>query len=1001
MGHLELSSHSFALRSGVRVDGNGSKEEGESGDAYAACVLPQDPSLKRKGGLAVFVEPAGEHPSLADEACRVAQSVITRQYFSDGSLSLTSSLLSALDSANRAVLEHDYEQRNGSNPGGGDSSVAVQGGGVRTKGAKVGVTAVLFRPDGSGVYLAQLAPTQAYLVHNGQVQALPEPPGWSDADEASEEESGAVPIPITHTPLPAQSLGSQPGIVVDLIYRRVEAGDMIVLVSPALARHLDRATAESIFLNLDAELISQALYEIAESHSLARAHASVIAIGVKGASGVSLDLPEEHVAPQGESVATNGGSRISPMGALGALKSRLPSLGLGTTGPKEWIGRKGNNSESEATEEDVEPLVLHMANSHDHEEHGEANLLSGHTDTSEHAETETPSTPQHPTSTLVQRPQLSLDVPPYRQPTLLFADADSADGDGEENLFDGWEDLPPALGAPKYPVLQRVAAGAENAPNRPEARPYLQAVQADAQPYTQTRVYDIKRPPAAPPAHIEFGDDDFLYDAGNGSVAGQAASMHTAQPRILRPRTGRSRGQIRVTREHFERGRAILQGGARWGTQTLRSMLPERTVPTTFMGGDTSRRLVVPRKTIIVAAVVLLMGILLFSMLSSAPASRNQQATINYLQEAKQEDLLANQPGITDTERQTHLTSALEKAQKALLADPASVEAKRLVTKVQGALDKAEGVTRLKEPKLLFDLGKITAQGAVTTTAASADSTVGITLSDMVVQSDDAYLFDKAAGRIYRCKIAAQTCSSVLASGDSAGGEKVGTLFAMTMRVNSLVALDDRFVAYVYDADTSAWQAQPLGDATNLQKPKDIATYDGNLYLLGAKPGQVTKYSSGAYGAPPTDWIQDPASMEQIKDPTALGIDGTIYVLLGDGKVVSMLRGKALKTISPTSNGAPPPTDLLTGTDLSDLYLLRADGTIIRVSKEGQTLATLKPTSSPESNALTGMAIDEGRGKVYLLRGQYVYETILPGKVALPLTDEQAQQPVVKPTVEP
>jgi len=446
---------------------------------------------------------------------------------------------------------------------------------------------------------------------------------------------------------------------------------------------------------------------------------------------------------------------------------------------------------------------------------------------------------------------------------------------------------------------------------------------------------------------------------------------------------------------------AALQAGARWGAQTLKSMLPERSVPTTFMGGDTSRRLVVPRKTIIVAALVLLVAIHAFSMLSSSPSSRSQQITINYLQEAKQEDLLANQPGVTDAERLTHLGIALDKAQKALLADPESAEAKRLITKVQGALDKAEGVTRLKEPKLLFDLSKVAAQGAVTTTAASANSTVGIALSDMVVQSDDAYLFDKAAGRIYRCKIAAQTCSSVLASGDSADGEKVGTLLAMTMRVNSLLALDDRFVAYIYDADTSAWQAQKLGDAANLQKPKDISTYDGNLYLLGAKPGQVSKYASGAYGAPSTDWIQDAASVDQVKEPTALGIDGSVYLLLADGKVLAMQRGKLAKTISPTGNASSPTADLLTGTDLSDLYLLRADGTITRVSKEGQTLATLKPASSPESNALTGMAIDEGRAKVYLLRGQYVYETILPGKVALPTADGVAEQPIAKPTVEP
>ena len=1005
MGHLELSSYGFALRSGVRVDGNDNSDGDDARKGYSACIVPQGAHLRRKGGLALLVEPAGEHPSLADEACRVAQATITQQYFADSSLSMTSSLLSALEAANRAVLEHDFGQRSGSGSDSGDGSIAVQTGGVRTKGAKVGVSSVLFRPDGSGVYLAQLAPTQAYLVHNGTVQALPEPPGWSDAEEVSAhepmqgEDEGLTPVPASRAPLPAQSLGSQPGIVVDLIYRRVEAGDLIILVSPALARHIDRATAESIFLQGDAERVSQALYDIAESHSLARAHASVIAIGVKGASDSTLDLPEHNISASAESTSADGGNRVAPKGALGALRSRLPSLGVNTSRPKEWIAQRRASGDTELRHEPPEPVVLHVGNSQENGTDGEIGPAPS-LDTSDEVEPEMQGTPQHPTSMLVPRPQLSLDSPPYKQPTLLFAETDAAEGEAEENLFDGWEDLPPALGAPRYPVLQRVAAGAENAPNRPEAHPYLQAVQQGAHAYTETRVYDIRRAAAPPPAHIEFGDD-ILDDVATARPMQQTAQAQepAARPRMIRPTVSRPRLQVRVSREHLEKGKVALQKGASWSIYTLKSMLPERTVPTTFGGGSTSRRLVVPRKTVIALAVALLLGILMFSVFASAPAGSKQQATINYLQEAKQEDLLANQPGISDAKRRTHLTAALDKTQKALLADPESVEAKRLLAKVQVAIDKSDGVTRLKEPKLLFDLSKVAVQGAITTTSAVAPG--GIALSSVIVQSDDAYLFEKNEGRIYRCKIAAQTCAAMLASGDSAGGEKVGKIIAMTMRVSSLVALDDRFVAYVFDADASAWQAQPLGDAANLQTPKDVATYDGNLYLVGAKPGQVSKYASGAYGGAPTDWIQDPASMEQMKDPVALGVDGSIYVLLGDGAMLVMQGGKVVKGISPAGNNSSPAIDLITGTDLSDIYLLRADGTITRVTKEGQTVATLKSDPSPDGVALTGLAVDEGRAKVYLLRGHLVYETVLPGQAALPPADGDAQQPPVKPTVEP
>src|SRR2546421_342504 len=38
--------------------------------------------------------------------------------------------------------------------------------------------AVLLKPDVAGVYIAQMAPTQAYIVHNGVLSAIPEPQSW-------------------------------------------------------------------------------------------------------------------------------------------------------------------------------------------------------------------------------------------------------------------------------------------------------------------------------------------------------------------------------------------------------------------------------------------------------------------------------------------------------------------------------------------------------------------------------------------------------------------------------------------------------------------------------------------------------------------------------------------------------------------------------------------------------------------------------------------------------
>src|SRR5438132_13393160 len=156
MGCLDVACRRFAALSGVR----------QEPDNYTVCVRPKGATGQRKGLLAVITEPAGEHPALGTEACRLAHDALIEQYYNDSSFSLTSGLLKALDGANNALLQYN----NGDEPPhlGSDQGRAVAyAGGVRTRQSQqVGLTAILLRPDGDGVYIAQMAPTQAYVVHN-------------------------------------------------------------------------------------------------------------------------------------------------------------------------------------------------------------------------------------------------------------------------------------------------------------------------------------------------------------------------------------------------------------------------------------------------------------------------------------------------------------------------------------------------------------------------------------------------------------------------------------------------------------------------------------------------------------------------------------------------------------------------------------------------------------------------------------------------------------------
>src|SRR5205814_3511325 len=122
----------------------------------------------------------------------------------------------------------------------------------------------------------------------------------------SEEEE--PPISVLPATLPSLPLGSGPSVEVDLLYRRVEPGDLLVIVSSSLARHLDRPLAEQVFASGDADIVAEALYNLATERGLAQSHACVLQLGTEATTGVDTDFAT-HIAPPIEGLSANGGAR--------------------------------------------------------------------------------------------------------------------------------------------------------------------------------------------------------------------------------------------------------------------------------------------------------------------------------------------------------------------------------------------------------------------------------------------------------------------------------------------------------------------------------------------------------------------------------------------------------------------------------------------------------------------------------------------------------------------
>ncbi len=975
MTRMELSCRRFAVFGGMQIDTS----------PYSVCVHPIAQVLQKRGTLALISEPVGS-VALGADACRLAQHTVVEGYFSDHSLGLTSSLLNALDAANNALLQY------GSGWTGTDSDDNAPGGNVavqtntKTKRVRVGMTALLIRPDGTGVYLSQMAPTQAYILHNGLLSALPEPEGWfpspgrtvvtlkrvlTEEEEDQEEEELQLPD-LSNVVVPAPALGSGPGVEADLIYRRIEPGDRIVLVSSGLARHIERQWAEQAFA-YDADSVIATLVDLAQEKGLAEAHACVLALGVPTSSGVDTDYITSIAPKAGLQVAQAGGVSAAPH----EPEKPAPGAGLieALRGPRDWLARRKPDSEptgEAADSRQAAPAEWEPQPQPQPEPHKPS--WEGLDDAGEEPEPllepedEGEMWSRQPTQLFIQQ---SPEIPPFHARAESAPENMPEPGD-EELQFDGWEDSPPALDVPRYAATHRVI--------------FKPKVQDD-------------------PDQEDFSAPS--YKGHSPGIYDEPFDDQSVQPTpTIQPARTKAQGI------NFA---AVGRQLAAWGSQALAAVIPQRAGTTPRATRQrTGQRMLLPLRLVILGALALV-GIILVVSLLSMRGSAEQAATNNLLAQAQQLQTAANQQGLTDTERVQKLQLALDKAKEAAAANPESDEATRLVGQLSTDLDTAQGVTRLSSLKLLFDLDAIDNLDVPATTEIGAPATQDSTSTDpgespaptyrddLIVQGNNVYILDRAKSWVYRCQVAAKSCSVVLSEGDTIGGQKVGVPAAITSRVGSPVVLDESLVSYVFSADTGAWLAEPLGGADGLQKSISMGSYDGNLYLLGSKPGQISKYISGQYSEPPIDWITDGPTSDAMKEPTAMAIDGAIYVALSDGHILVMQGGKMTGTFTPknVADGGPP-TEIVTNTDIQNIYILRsADDSITRLDKEGQTLAIYKAPTDSGLTDFSALAVDEGHSKVYLSIGRKVYQANLPGSGARiappPAAENEPQLPTSQP----
>lgn len=254
------------------------------------------------------------------------------------------------------------------------------------------------------------------------------------------------------------------------------------------------------------------------------------------------------------------------------------------------------------------------------------------------------------------------------------------------------------------------------------------------------------------------------------------------------------------------------------------------------------------------------------------------------------------------------------------------------------------------------------------------------------------YLLDNTAGAIYRMPKTGGELQPFLRPTDRIAAElPVGKVKAQAWRIDNIVAVaqstDGPFIYYFRSGDS--WRYSNLGGSEEwgTLDTFSLKTYEGNLYVWGAAPGQVLKYVSGRPGDLYDPWIKN----DRGSNPSSgidIAVDGNIYVLQPDGAVLEFEFNEFKRRIPPPQVNPPlvtPTAFVVTGPPGSGhIYLLDTlNERIIKLDKAtGAFIQQIRarPDGPVRLDQLAAIAVDEEAPQplIYLVNGGQILRATMP-----------------------
>lgn len=330
------------------------------------------------------------------------------------------------------------------------------------------------------------------------------------------------------------------------------------------------------------------------------------------------------------------------------------------------------------------------------------------------------------------------------------------------------------------------------------------------------------------------------------------------------------------------------------------------------------------------------------------------------LEEARTKKQAADAALIYDNvdEARQHLKAARESAAAVEATAYYDAQVNELLQGIQAVEDRAERITRLPEPERVGDFGSVVPSGRVL---------------GLQVIGPHLYAFSPETNAILRLALEGGETRVVSQTSQGIGYFKEVTPLAAEQML--LYATDAPGLALFDTArgDLIKQELQSLPEGT--KEIRSLATFGSRLYLLLPEHRQIFGFSKTLAGfTGGAAWLKD--QNVPAERAISLGVDGYIYLLTTDGKIVKLLKGAPVE-FAQTELATPltAPTKLVINETLKHLYVL--DAREKRVVVYDTTGKLTRQFVFPNARDLRDLAIGGKEDTLYALDGTAVYKMTL------------------------